>query len=258
MTIQMIVCGSRGSFPTYGDRYSVFGYDTSCYAFRCGSRGLIIDCGSGLGRACGELKGCESIDILLSHVHYDHIMGLFDCRQFFETKKTVIYGNFESWQAEEKESGSLFSLMQLLPGEKKQVKNGERYLLNSGFSVRFFPSNHGDQTSMIEVSAGNARLFYTGDYEAGEDTAPFRHAENCDLFLFDGSYSPEDYPKYKGWGHSGWDRGAEIAEKYHVKKLVITHHAPQYDDESLLMQEKRIKTLFAPAVFARQNDVYEL
>jgi len=257
MATVLTVCGSRGSFPTAGERFREYGTETSCYCLRDGDGGLIIDCGSGLYRALELLKDCSSVDVVLSHVHYDHIMGLFENRAFFEERDVTFYGNFDAWRAEES-GDSLFSVDALIPGKKRQAEFGIAYELSSGFTVRFSPSNHGDGTAMIEITKEAMHLRFTGDYEHSGESEAERWTGDCDLLLFDGSYAPEDYPKFKGWGHSSWETGCRIAEGSGAKKLLITHHAPQYDDAALEEQERRAKVIFPEVEFARQDSVYIL
>jgi len=261
MAIRLTVCGPRGSFPAYGEAFCEFGCDTSCYCLRDGDRGLIMDCGSGLTKALELLGDCAVIDVLLSHVHYDHIMGLFENAEFFRDRNVKFYGNFPTWRKAEagnQDGGSLFSVDTMIPGIVRSVDKNLVYELDSGFSVRFSTSNHGDGTSMMEIMKGGIRICFTGDYEHEPEYSITRWVAGCDLLLFDGSYTPSDYPKFKGWGHSSWEDGCRIALEAGVGKLVITHHAPQYDDRMLLQQEQLARQLFPAADFARQNSVYEL
>jgi len=261
MPVQLTVCGPRGSFPAYGEQYLEFGNDTSCYCLRDGENGLILDCGSGLGKAAEVLKDCRAVDVLLSHVHYDHIMGLFENRDFFRNREVTFYGGFAVWRKAETENTDgkvLFPIDSLIPGLVKNAEHGVSYSLRSGFQVRFSSSNHGDGTQMIEVSKDKLRICYTGDYEHDSGYSLDKLVAGCDLLLFDGSYTPNDYPKYKGWGHSSWEEGVNIAIAAKVKKLLITHHAPQYNDELLLREEQKARLFFTDVDFARQNSVYEL
>lgn len=75
--------GVRGSYPVPGPSTVRYGGQTSCVELRAesGSR-LIVDAGTGL-RALGQHLQREradaptaSYDLVLSHVHWDHIQGL--------------------------------------------------------------------------------------------------------------------------------------------------------------------------------------
>jgi len=261
MSIKLTVCGARGSFPAYGKEFEIFGQDTSCYVIRDGSYALILDCGSGLAGAGSCLAGCEKIDVILSHIHYDHICGLFQPPEEFSSAKLDFYGNFDAWintEKEKKDENPLFCIEELAKGELHPVSMNVTYELGGGFFVGFSPSNHGDDTAMIDIKKDGKRICFTGDYEHNETSGIGLWAADCDLLLFDGSYTPEMYHLFRGWGHSKWEDGCVIARENRIKQLVITHHAPQYSDSVLQYQERRALEIFDRTVFARQGSVFRV
>jgi len=259
-SIQLHVCGPRGSFPTYGKDYESFGHDTSCYVIKDGKYGIILDCGSGLANGREVLSQCTNIDVLLSHVHYDHILGLFQNKDFFADKHVRFFGDFNNWQKIEQQpqNSGLFKISDLVVGEMISVRKDEIISLKNGFSTRFVISNHPDLTSMIDVWFENKHLCYTGDYEHDDKSNIEAWAQGCDLLLFDGSYCSEDYKRFKGWGHSMWEDGCKIAKENDVKKLLITHHAPQSIDTVLFNHERQAKEIFKQTEFAKENEVYTI
>ncbi|MBV9433009.1 MAG: MBL fold metallo-hydrolase, partial [Hyphomicrobiales bacterium] len=70
--------GVRGSIPVPGAGTLIYGGNTACVEIRVNGRLFIVDAGSGLAALGNALiDGPErSIDILLSHLHQDHIVGL--------------------------------------------------------------------------------------------------------------------------------------------------------------------------------------
>ena len=48
--------------------------------------------------------------------------------------------------------------------------------------------------------------------------------------IYDSSYTDDEYPRYKGWGHSTWQEGVRIADAAEVGTLVIFHHDPSHFD----------------------------
>jgi ribonuclease BN (tRNA processing enzyme) len=52
--------------------------------------------------------------------------------------------------------------------------------------------------------------------------------------LFDAQYTFQESLIDKiSWGHSSASIAIDIAAKYNVKKLILFHHDPNYDDEKL-------------------------
>jgi ribonuclease BN (tRNA processing enzyme) len=59
------------------------------------------------------------------------------------------------------------------------------------------------------------------------------YAHNADILIHDAQYTPEEYPRYKGWGHSTWREAVHVAREGNVKQLVLFHHDPSHDDQML-------------------------
>jgi ribonuclease BN (tRNA processing enzyme) len=70
--VRATLLGSGGWLPTDGR-------ETSCLYVREGGRVLLVDAGSGLRRLItdpGLLDGVERLDVVLTHFHLDHVVGL--------------------------------------------------------------------------------------------------------------------------------------------------------------------------------------
>ena len=70
--------GTRGSLATPGPETARYGGNTSCVSVR-GREGtlLVLDAGTGIRRLGATLDAAVTrIDILLTHLHMDHIQGL--------------------------------------------------------------------------------------------------------------------------------------------------------------------------------------
>ena len=70
--MQVVLLGSGGWIPT-SER------ETCCAYVRSGAQGLVIDAGTGLRRLLempALLDGVERLDVVLTHFHLDHVVGL--------------------------------------------------------------------------------------------------------------------------------------------------------------------------------------
>jgi ribonuclease BN (tRNA processing enzyme) len=56
---------------------------------------------------------------------------------------------------------------------------------------------------------------------------------DADLVIADAMYRPDEYPRYRGWGHSSVEHAMDLAIKGNVKKLVVWHHDPNRTDAEL-------------------------
>jgi ribonuclease BN (tRNA processing enzyme) len=61
----------------------------------------------------------------------------------------------------------------------------------------------------------------------------FKH---CDLFIHEAQYTPLEYQKRVGWGHSSISNASILAKYAGVKEWIITHHDPKHTDEQLLQK----------------------
>ena len=69
--------GTRGSLASPGSDTARYGGNTSCVEVRGSAGGvLVIDGGTGIRRLGRSLDGVSRVDVLLSHLHMDHIQGL--------------------------------------------------------------------------------------------------------------------------------------------------------------------------------------
>src|SRR5436190_247333 len=99
MTYTVTFWGTRGSIPTPGVATSRYGGNTPCVAVE-GSQGqlVVLDAGTGI-RGLGldlvaKQNGAAKVEILLSHAHWDHILGLPHFKPFFAPGNAVrIWGS---------------------------------------------------------------------------------------------------------------------------------------------------------------------
>jgi phosphoribosyl 1,2-cyclic phosphodiesterase len=110
---------------------------------------------------------------------------------------------------------------------------GERLEPHPGVTVDTAPLNHPNGATGYRVGYGGRAVAYVTDTEhqnGGLDTSILGLIEGADLFIYDSTYTDEEYPGYAGWGHSTWQQGMKLAEAAKVGRFVIFHHDPGHDD----------------------------
>ena len=83
--------GVRGSIPTPGSTTAAVGGNTPCVQVT-GDDGseLVLDAGSGIRALGADLLGrCKRLDILLTHLHLDHIQGLLFFAPLFDPEAEI-------------------------------------------------------------------------------------------------------------------------------------------------------------------------
>ena len=93
--MKLKVWGARGSVPAPGPEMNRYGGNTSCVELELSDGSmLIIDAGTGI-RGLGVAIAAEArqVNILLTHLHLDHIQGLmFFAPLFMPDAEIVIWG----------------------------------------------------------------------------------------------------------------------------------------------------------------------
>jgi phosphoribosyl 1,2-cyclic phosphodiesterase len=259
--------GVRGSIPACGPRFDAFGGNTPCVEVRCGDRLVVVDGGTGLVAFGTELAASAppAIDIVLSHLHLDHVSGLpfFTPALMTDRLLRLHCGNLRGETAEEALdrlfSPPLFpvSLAQL-PGSVEHVgfKAGEILRLVDGFEIRTIPLNHPGGATGYRFDHGGRAVCYISDIEHEEPWPPGPLTEfiaGSDLVIYDGMFSETEYLRCRGWGHSTWQKGVALCEAAGVEGLAVFHLHPQHDDDHLRGVEAEIQAQMPGAFLAREG-----
>jgi phosphoribosyl 1,2-cyclic phosphodiesterase len=64
-------------------------------------------------------------------------------------------------------------------------------------------------------------------------TAEVGAIENVDILIHDAQYTPHDYNKKRGWGHSCYVDTVHLAIDAGVRCLYLYHHDPTYNDDQV-------------------------
>jgi phosphoribosyl 1,2-cyclic phosphodiesterase len=118
--------------------------------------------------------------------------------------------------------------------------------------------------SVYRIRWAGKSMVYASDTESyvGGDTRLIEFARGTDLLIHDAQYTDEEYitgpiPK-QGWGHSTPQMAITIAQAAEVKKLVLFHHDPEHDDDTLGEIEKKAQETFPNTILAYEGLTIEL
>ncbi len=259
--------GVRGSIAAAGSRFEEFGGNTPCVEVRCGARLFVVDAGSGLMGLGAKLaaSGPREIDIVLSHLHLDHVCGL----PFFKPLLTpdrhirLHCGNLRGESAEEALS-RLFSpplfpiSLSQLPGriEHHGFKSGGALTFHDGCTAGTIPLNHPGGATGYRFDFRGRAVCYISDIEHSSpwpcpDLRDF--ITGADLVIYDGMFSETEYLRCQGWGHSTWQKGVALCQAAGVERLAVFHLHPQHDDGYLHELEQEVKAAMPGAFLARDG-----
>ena len=259
--------GTRGSVASPGPETVRYGGNTACVEVRTDSTLLVLDAGTGirrLGTALGSYSG--RIDLLLSHLHMDHLQGIgFFAPCFRPDVEFHIWGppsptedlgarlarylSPPLFPVRLRELGSRVSLHDVPPGP---VRIGD--LTVTGAAVI-----HPGPTVGYRIQAPEGTLAYLPDHEpalgapgfplAPAWTSGHELAADVDLLIHDTQYTADEYAQRVGWGHSSVDQMWAFALQARARRLVTFHHDPGHADEELDAIVADLQSREGPEVF---------
>jgi phosphoribosyl 1,2-cyclic phosphodiesterase len=250
--MKVTLWGTRGSLAAPGPETLRYGGNTSCVEVR-GDDGtiLVLDAGTGI-RCLGETLGPEAprIDLLLTHLHMDHIQGL----GFFEPlnrpdQEVHIWGP-PSITLDLRSRLARYLSPPLFPVRLRDLPC--RLTLHNvpldgfeigGLQIAAASVLHPGPTVGYRITENGASMAYLPDHEPalGVDhfpgerdwTSGFELAAEADLLIHDAQYTPAEYVDHVGWGHSSLPQAIAFATRAGVKRLVPFHHDPAHADDLL-------------------------
>jgi ribonuclease BN (tRNA processing enzyme) len=115
--------------------------------------------------------------------------------------------------------------------------------------------NHPGGAYGCRIERNGKVLVICTDVEHGEEIDPqvVELSRGADLLVHDAQYTAEELRTHRGWGHSSFDQAMQVAEMAGVKRLAMTHHDPEHDDDFLLRMEKLCQGRFPNTQFAREG-----
>jgi phosphoribosyl 1,2-cyclic phosphodiesterase len=250
--VKVTLWGTRGSLAAPGPETIRYGGNTSCVEVR-GDDGtlLVLDAGTGI-RRLGAILGPEvtRLDLLLTHLHMDHIQGL----GFFEplnrpAQEVHIWGP-PSTTMDLRSRLARYLSPPLFPVRLRDLPC--RLILHDvplgcfeigGLQIAAALVLHPGPTVGYRITDSGASLAYLPDHEPalGVDQFPgapdwmsgFELAAGVDLLIHDAQYTPAEYLTHVGWGHSTLPQAIAFATRTAVKRLVPFHHDPDHTDQLL-------------------------
>lgn len=257
--MNITIHGVRGSIPTTNRDTKQYGGNTSCVELEADGWRLVLDAGSGMQNIQADHGFLNNrVDILLTHLHIDHIQGLGFFKPLFNPASEIhIWGPASKTQTLRARLGRYFS-PPLFPVyfrnlschlELHEIEDNDFTI--GPFSIRSCHIMHPGPTLGFRVQHRRGTLAYLPDHEpalgrdgmlqdvrwlSGSDLA-----WEADILLHDAQYTPEEYKDRIGWGHSSFSDALQFASLTRVKKLLLTHHDPMRSDADLERQFALLK-----------------
>ena len=238
---------------------STFGGHTACVEIDTGGPDYVLcDLGSGVrpfGQAAFAKHGPaapQTYHVFVSHVHWDHIMGLpFFVPAYLPGNRIVVYGGHAelehalrrqmeppSFPVPFDEFKARFEFVRLAPGVRHDV---------AGMTVTTMLQRHAGDSYGYRFEKGGRTVVYTTDSEhtlasTSEMQKYVDFFRGADLVVFDAMYSLADAISVKAdWGHSSNIVGVELCQLAGAAHLCLFHHEPASSDAAIakLLEDTR-------------------
>jgi len=252
--MQVTLWGTRGSLATPGPETARYGGNTSCVGvLGRGGTMLVLDAGTGIRRLAATIpESMRRVDILLTHLHMDHIQGLGFFAPIYRADVEVhVWGPGSATLRLQARlmrylSPPLFPVnLSELPCKLIFHDISSRDIDIGEFRVCSALVCHPGPTVGYRITAPEGGvLTYLPDHEPAlaalrfpslprEWTSGGTLAAGADLLIHDGQYSAAEYPGHCGWGHSSLNQTLDFGTLAEVKQLVPFHHDPDHTDADL-------------------------
>jgi phosphoribosyl 1,2-cyclic phosphodiesterase len=237
------IWGCRGTLPAPGPATVRYGGNTTCVAIETAAgRLVVLDCGSGirlLGNALAADPPAE-LDILLTHMHLDHVAGLGFFAPLFTDTTVRIWGprlegeplaaNIARYL-----SPPLFPIrFEDIPATIEFTDVSDESWEIGGLSVTAAPVQHPGGALGYRLEEEGRTLAFIPDNELGLDPdAGVDLATGADVLLHDAQFTDAEYAGTVGWGHSAVSDFVAFVRRTEPARALMFHHEPTHDDETL-------------------------
>ena len=226
-----------------------FGGNSSCVQIDAGGpEPVVCDLGSGLRDFGISLMAGDGpppvVNVFLSHVHWDHIMGFpFFTPAFVPGTVIRIHGGHDCMELalRRQQSAPCFPVpFDRLAARIEFVQmTPETWYEVAGLRVKTHRQRHGGDSYGFRFERDGRSVVYSTDGEhklesEAETEQVVAFFERADLVIFDAMYSLADAISVKqDWGHSSNIVGVDLCHRAKARRYCLFHHEPACDDDMI-------------------------
>jgi ribonuclease BN (tRNA processing enzyme) len=236
---------------------------------------VILDSGTGIRALGASLDSAvpKRIDILLSHLHLDHLEGLGFFAPLWSSETELHIWGPSSPTRSLSDRISQYLSPPLFPVRLAEVPArielhdapAEPWTLGSA-TITARPIIHRGPTVGYRIEDGGRSLAYLTDHEPAlsvdlatvppEWVSGFEVAAGADVLIHDCQYTEAEYPDRAGFGHSSTEHVADFARLAGARRLLLFHHDPNHSDDDLEALCQRVRELWdgGTVELAREGD----
>ncbi len=262
--------GVRGSYAAPFKTHLGVGGNTSCVEIRDGDDILLCDAGTGVipfGNEILKQGHIKRLMIILTHYHWDHICGLpFFVPAFIPDWNISMFGPGDGKEQIEQriseqmrapyfpvETETWMAHIEYLDPHDHALRHGD-------MRIDYHNVHHPGVTYGYRIEVNGKTIIYISDNECmfleksierryeefsdreqellermrtEERDSELQFIKDADILIHDAQYTPEDYERKRGWGHSCYIDTVNSAIDAGVRELYLYHHDPNYADDAI-------------------------
>src|SRR6478736_2515209 len=220
--MKLLLFGTSGYHPTERRH-------TAC--FMLPEAGIVLDAGTGFFRV-REHIATTTLDILLSHTHLDHVVGLtfmLSTKWQRSIERITVHGQAAKLAAIREHLLDEHMFPAPLTCDWRPLEDGP--LTINGARVTHFPVVHPGGCVGYRLDWPARSLAYVTDTTAAKNAAYVEQIRGVDLLLHECNFRDGQEEWAEKTGHSSTTRVAEVAAAAGVKRLVLIHLDPLDDSD---------------------------
>ncbi len=236
--------GTNGYFPS-------FGRQTMSLLLLADRQALLLDAGTGVSRliepaVAALLAPYEDLDVLVSHYHLDHVVGLSYLPAVWPRGRVRLFGPASPLVDGDPEAAVKQLLAppllppkrEPLPARFEVIAVRERELRIGGLELGLWRQNHPGGSIGIRIADDLAYLTDTT-----VDAANLNRAAGVRLLVHELWSTDEEAGQGRAAGHSSLSAVAEFARAAGVASLMLVHHHPRRDNAEIRAIAERVAEL---------------
>lgn len=266
--MELTFWGVRGSTPVSGrDKLKYGGSTSSASIVSAGGEVIIIDAGTGI-KALGEKLMSEAarnrlhLHLFLTHFHLDHLIGLPFFAPLYSSRAAIHFYSPASPRETEKHLNGLM-MGRYFPVAFKETASAKDYHKVDKSSIHIgkleissCPLHHPQGSVAYKIEEAGKSIVFATDTEPPEQGLDERLASfirSATYFIYDATFTPEDYLVRQGWGHSTWREGTKHGRQASVRHLILSHFNPDHPDSLVDEMVRQARTEFKRTRAARER-----
>lgn len=239
--------GTSGFFPSHG-RETI-----SCLVIS-NNTAILFDAGTGVRRLLErdiqiDLQNVDSLNVVLSHLHHDHIAGLTWLAKIWQKQLNIYLPGSRFLDCDTEKS-----ILQITqnPFFAKPLSEWPQFGKITTFNEESFEVNGIMVKAISQKHCGGSVGYRVGNFGVITDTVPsaahIKFLSDCELVLFDTMHDEKDFMQFnlnRNYSEHGCPAViSNIAKKANIRKVGIIHIDPGYDEPRITRLLDSFRHLF--------------